>query len=139
MNRLKRNVAASAALVVAVIALISAIGGVSAAAPARNAHGARTLVRFSPRALTAVVFSDGTLLHGNGVSMITHTPDSGLYDVYFKNPNAGACTQVASIADMTPGTISAYGGQVANNVVQVQTADTSGNSADRTFQLIVSC
>ena len=47
--------------------------------------------------------------------------------------------QVASLPDMAPGTISAYGGQVASNVVQVQTADTSGNSADRTFQLILSC
>ena len=141
MNRVKQGVPSSAALVVAVIALICAIGGVSAAAPTGHVkgHTARAHDQRGQRGLSAVVFSDGTLLHGKGVSMITHAPGSGLYDVYFKDPNAGACTQVASLADMAPGTISAYGGQVASNVVQVQTADTSGNSADRTFQLILSC
>lgn len=87
----------------------------------------------------AVVFADGTLLHGSGVSQITHQPGSGLYDVYFDYDQAGSCAQVASLADMTPGTITAYGGQVASNVVQVQTADTTGASADRTFQLILGC
>ena len=80
-------------------------------------HTARAHEQRGQRGLSAVVFSDGTLLHGKGVSMITHAPGSGLYDVYFKDPNAGACTQVASLADMAPGTISAYGGQVASNVV----------------------
>lgn len=87
----------------------------------------------------AVVFSDGTLLHGSGVSQITHQPGSGVYDVYFNYDQAGSCAQVASLADMTPGTIAAYGGQVAPNVVQVQTGDTTGASADRTFQLSLSC
>jgi hypothetical protein len=99
----------------------------------------QTAISWVGQTLRAVVFSDGTLLTGDltyGVSQVapgpvTH-PSTGLYDVYFSDPNAGACTQVASIADMTPGVISAYGGQVAPNVVQVQTADTSGNPADRT-------
>ena len=73
------------------------------------------------------------------MSQITHQPGSVLYDVYFNYQQAGACAQVASLADMTPGTITAYGGQVASNVVQLQTSDPSGNNADRTFQLILSC
>jgi hypothetical protein len=101
--------------------------------------GRGTAISWVGTSLNAVVFSDGTLLHGSGVSQITHQPGSGLYDVYFNDQQAGACAQVASLADMTPGTITAYGGQVASNVVQVQTSDTSGNSADRTFQVILSC
>jgi hypothetical protein len=59
--------------------------------------------------------------------------------VYPPTVNAGGCTKVASLAGVTPGKIGAYGGQVASNVVQVQTADVFDSGADRTFQPIDGC
>jgi hypothetical protein len=93
------------------------------------------------RIQSAVVFGNGTLLSNSvGVSKVTHTPGSGIYYVYFRYSRAGACPQVASLNDAgSPGMIRAYGGVVAGNVVEVQTEDTAGASADRGFQVILAC
>ena len=72
------------------------------------------------------------------MAQIVHARGSGIYDVYFTTRNTGRLHTGRLAGGMTPGTISAYGGEVASDVVQVQTADASGTSADHTFQLIVS-
>jgi hypothetical protein len=113
-------------------------GALSVVNPSSNC-GSSTPISWVGKELNAVVSSTGTLLHGTGVQKITHIPGSGLYDVYFNYSQAGSCAQVASIADMAAGSISAYGGQVAPDVVQVQTADLAGNPSDRTFQVLLAC
>ena len=47
--------------------------------------------------------------------------------------NAGGCTKVASLAGNDAGMISAYGGQVASDVVPVQSADRSGTGRTAHF------
>jgi hypothetical protein len=87
----------------------------------------------------AVVRSDGTLARQkNGVTSSNKTGE-GSYVVDFGGP-VGACTFVASLG----GTGSEPSGEVSTslgtgNSIQVQTFNSSGNTADRAFSVIVNC
>jgi hypothetical protein len=117
----------------------SGTGKVTVLTPTITSCGAKTPISWVGQQLNAVVFSDGTLLHGYGAASVSHSAGTGIYVISFSYTGAGACAQVAGLADMTPGIVSAYGGQGPANTVQVQTSDVSGNPADRTFQLVLAC
>ena len=84
------------------------------------------------------VNSNGTYGNAWGISSVTHTPASGVYDITARTSTVG-CVETATLA-FTSGQISAEGSANFHpNEIQVQTYDRSGNPADQTFQLIESC
>lgn len=94
----------------------------------------------------AVVGADGTLARSNSaagpVTVATHTPASGVYEVDF-SANVSACAYVATLGDV--GTASPPLGMVgvagaANpDGVTVQTLDIAGTPTDEPFHLTVTC
>jgi len=94
----------------------------------------------------AVVGGDGTLARSNSaagpVSVATHTPATGLYEVDFSE-NVSACAFVATLGDTGTATppLGMVGVSSAANTsgVTIQTLDIAGTPTDEPFHLTVTC
>jgi hypothetical protein len=87
--------------------------------------------------------TDGSLDRGNGVAS-TNKSDTGDYQVRF-NKNVRGCVYVAtvglpgSLGVELPGQIGVVGEAASVNGVWIDTYDSLGNEADRSFHLLVDC
>jgi hypothetical protein len=94
----------------------------------------------------AVVGADGTLARSNSaagpVSVATHTPATGLYEVDFSE-NVSACAYVATLGDTGTATppLGMVGVSSAANTsgVTIQASDIAGAPTDEPFHLTVTC
>jgi hypothetical protein len=87
--------------------------------------------------------TSGDLDRGNGVTY-TNKSDTGDYQVRF-NKNVRGCVYVASVGlpgslgVELPGQIGVVGEAASVNGVWIDTYDSAGNEADRSFHLLVDC
>jgi hypothetical protein len=94
----------------------------------------------------AVVGADGTLVRSNSaagpVSVATHTPATGLYEVDFA-ADVSACAYAATLGDTGTATpplgMIGVSSAVTTGGVTVQTTDITGTPTDEPFHLTVTC
>jgi hypothetical protein len=94
--------------------------------------------RRSPN-LFAVVDALGGLVHGNGVSSVTHI-STGQYEVSFTR-DVGQCAYLATTENAYTQAISAFtaGGHLSSQGVYVETKNQGGGLTDGPFHLVVVC
>ncbi len=131
-----RKAAVAAALACGALGVTSGLAAASTPS-STTGESVSSLIGIAQLSGYAVVAADGTLIRDKDVSEVVHVAGSGLYEVHFAAAEASTCAPVATLAD--PGTIVSSGAQMASSVVRVQTADYSGDPADRSFQLVLVC
>ena len=94
-------------------------------------------LQWALRPLNAVIAPNGALIHGSGVTAISH-PSTGVYDVTF-SAALDQCVETASSGDFSPTVVGAYAGVIGPGVVEVHAWNLTGQPVDRIVQLLVSC
>lgn len=161
----KRGYHPSPALIVSMIALVAAMSGTALALPGQNRVGSQDIKRgaikssdlrdatavkpedLHPRAhLWAEVNSEGFVVGASepDITASRTGPAQGSYLVDFNRGDIGPCAAVAQISGFTPGG-NIPAGLVATELataldaVRVETSNTAGNLADRSFTVAVFC
>ena len=109
----------------AILGAATQLGAVAIAAPASN--------------LFAVVDQGGHLVHGGGVSGVTHI-GAGRYEVTFVN-DVSRCAFLATTTDANTPDLVVFtaSGHLSTNGVYVETKNQGGELTDGPFNLVVSC
>jgi hypothetical protein len=93
----------------------------------------------APANLFATVDQNGALLHGGGVSTVSHL-GTGLYEVTFASP-VSSCAYVATTGNAHSQALGIFtaGGHLSANGVYVETKNQGGGLTDGPFNLVVDC
>ena len=90
--------------------------------------------------LFASVAGDGTLVNGNGVSSVSHTINSGQYEVTFTS-DVSSCAYVSTTQNAFSQALQSFtaGGHLSNSGVYVEVKNQGGGLTDGPFDLAVAC
>lgn len=128
MSHRLRRFAVTAGLAATTIA-VAAVGITTSTAPALAASAN----------LFASVSANGTLVHGNGVTGVTHI-GTGQYEVTF-SANVRACAYVATTINSSQQALQVFtaGGHLSEDGVYVETKNQGGGLTDAPFNLAADC